>query len=98
MPKAAKRHTLASSMRRHHRVCAARRGYDRTWKKLRMMKLGKDPMCETPGCVSPATHVDHIIAIKRGGSNRMANLQSLCQSCHSRKTCIEDGGFGHPMK
>lgn len=39
-------------------------------------------------------HVDHIVPKERGGADELHNLQVLCAPCHSRKTAIEDGGFG----
>lgn len=53
-----------------------------------------------PKCVScgqAATEVDHIVPIDRGGSNSHSNLQSMCKSCHARKTAKFDGGFGNPV-
>lgn len=41
------------------------------------------------GIVTPATDVDHVTPLRRGGTNDPANLQALCHPCHSRKTCAE---------
>lgn len=49
------------------------------------------------GKVTAATEVDHIVPHR--GDERLfrdeKNLQSLCRPCHSRKTAVEDGGFGN---
>lgn len=62
----------------------------KTWKRLRQVKLISDPLCEA--CRrKPATDVDHIIGISKGGSpTAMENLRSLCHACHSRKTYYVD--------
>jgi len=36
-------------------------------------------------CKKPATEIDHVIPITRGGSNWPSNLRPACRSCNSRK-------------
>jgi 5-methylcytosine-specific restriction protein A len=72
------------------RPSSAKRGYGRRWKKLRDYKLACDPMCEVDGCPNPATEVDHITPKADGGTDDWDNLQSLCKSCHSKKTWKEN--------
>jgi len=52
--------------------------------------------CRAAGVRTRATQVDHIRPIHGDRSRRyeILNLQSLCSSCHARKTATEDGGFG----
>lgn len=71
------------------RGSAAARGYGHRWRKLRLIKLRMDPMCQAEGCGQVATDVDHIMPKRVGGSDDMDNLQSLCHACHSRKTVSE---------
>lgn len=67
-----------------NRPSAARRGYDRRWRRLRKYYLSKHPVCVR--CGRPATEVDHIIPLADGGTHHEDNLQPLCKPCHSRKT------------
>ena len=64
------------------------------WRKLRSAQLLREPFCvecARRGVRTRATDVDHIRDHK--GDRRLffdaANLQSLCHSCHSRKTLRE---------
>lgn len=66
-----------------------------TWAALRRAKLQETPLCETctrMGRITPASHVDHRVAITADGPAFPAldGLASLCPSCHSRKTNAED--------
>ena len=66
------------------------------WRRIRAAHLMAQPlcvMCEREGRITPATHVDHIDGDSH--NNHPDNLQSLCASCHSRKTARQDGGFGN---
>src|SRR6056297_3255416 len=61
------------------------------WRKLRDIKLKRDPICEIcegKGRTRIATEVDHIIPIKVDWEKRLKldNLQSLCHSCHMKKS------------
>ena len=82
------------------RGTAAARGYNAGWRKLRRFKLNRDPICQDPFgihggvVVVEAREVDHIIPKRKGGTNAIDNLQSLCSSCHSTKTAREDGRWG----
>lgn len=74
-----------------NRVSAAKRGYDRDWRRYRINFLKEHPWCvecEKQGVRRPATEVDHIIP-HRGDRQlfwNKKNHQALCKNCHSRKT------------
>lgn len=61
------------------------------WRKLRATMLAQYPKCRQ--CGRPSSEVDHIIAHKGhyGLFYGKDNLQTLCKSCHSRKTAKECG-------
>lgn len=40
-------------------------------------------------CGDPATELDHIRSLARGGSEAWSNLQALCTRCHRLKTNAE---------
>lgn len=71
------------------RDSAARRGYGRRWRRLRLMYLRAHPICEEAGCSQAATDVHHRLAKRDGGSDVWDNLQALCHSCHSKRTAAE---------
>ena len=80
------------------RPSSYKRGYGAKWRKLRKIILWEYPFCQgfikgVSGkpyqCNEPAQEVDHIIPLSSGGTNEHDNLQSLCKSCHSRKTIQE---------
>ena len=68
----------------HDRGSAAQRGYGARWRRLRTMYIHQYPACVM--CGRPATDIDHILPRRRGGTDDPSNLQSLCASCHARKT------------
>lgn len=90
-----------------HRPRRAKRGASAQWHKFYLTRLWRDTLrpgqllrepfcraCAGRGLRMPATEVDHIRPHK-GDWNRFAdpdNLQSLCHSCHSRKTMAENRG------
>jgi 5-methylcytosine-specific restriction protein A len=65
------------------------RGYTYRWRKARLAWLKAHPLCVE--CGGPATEVDHIRP--HNGDIRLfwniKNWQSMCRSCHSRKTMTE---------
>lgn len=66
------------------RESAAKRGYDRTWNKLRIMHLRRHPLCELCGS-HKRLHVHHKTPISEGGAVLDPdNLQTLCSVCHNK--------------
>jgi 5-methylcytosine-specific restriction protein A len=61
------------------------------------MVLAARPVCEVCQRES-AAHVDHRVSLADGGTHDVVNLQSLCHSCHSKKTVAQDGGFGRQRR
>jgi 5-methylcytosine-specific restriction protein A len=82
------------------RPSASSKGYGVRWRAYRRWYLKRHPLCvdcQARGVLRAAAHIDHIKPVS--GPNdpgfwNEANHQALCHSCHSRKTVIEDGGFG----
>ena len=74
---------------------ASRRGYNSRWQKASRAYLQVHPLCVSCmklGKYTRATVVDHIVP-HRGDSKLFwdrTNWQSLCKSCHDRKTMTED--------
>lgn len=74
------------------------------WRQIKKAHLAEHPLCQCansaycehePGeCLSNhQPEVDHIVPISKGGNPRArANLQTLCKSCHSKKTRQEMAG------
>ena len=70
--------------------------YDRTWQKLRLVILARDPLCVLclPRRLTASTQVDHIRPIAERPDLRLdpANLRGLCAPCHSRRTAAYERG------
>lgn len=63
----------------------------KSWILFSKAYLAAHPTCTVPGCGNPASHVDHIKAIRAGGDGYdPQNLQGLCQPHHAQKTSIFD--------
>ncbi|QNN24347.1 HNH endonuclease [Planctomycetales bacterium ZRK34] len=64
------------------------------WRKLRALKLKRQPLCEQcdrEGRTTLATVVDHMTPRSKRKDLELAwsNLQSLCERCHNVKTAKE---------
>lgn len=63
------------------------------WMRIRDRVMRRDcglcQACRRSGALTLATQVDHITALRDGGSNDDRNLQALCDACHKAKTAAE---------
>ena len=63
------------------------------WRATRESVLRESPLCvacKEAQLTTVAIVVDHVVPIKQGGDRfNVANLQSLCVSCHNRKSLSE---------
>lgn len=61
----------------------------RAWMTRRARLLKANPLCckcEEQGRIRPATEVDHVIPLFKGGPDTDPNTQNLCGDCHLEKT------------
>lgn len=71
---------------------AAARGYDRAWRRVRLLVLAAEPLCRLcveAGRTTAATEVDHIERFHGLDDPRRLdpeNCQPICRECHARKT------------
>lgn len=96
-------HSFTARQAAQSRKSASARGYDARWRKLRKAFLDANPVCVKcleKNVYEQAVDVDHIQPHRGDDTLRLdwSNLQSLCKSCHGRKTATEDGGFGRARK
>jgi 5-methylcytosine-specific restriction protein A len=83
----------------YERDKTSQRFYQSTeWKMVKKRHLAIEPLCrecKKNGKLTKAAMVDHILPIKQGGAALDDNnLQSLCWSCHSRKSVKEGSRWG----
>lgn len=101
--------TLITSPTRRCAACArayeqrrgtpAQRGYDARHRAWRERVLEVYPTCVDCGAEGqPDDHADHRVALSAGGSWAIENGARRCRPCHSRKTVLQDGGFGRPFR
>ena len=98
-------HTLGPSRQEADK---RRSGYywTKEWRERRAEQLMRFPYCRDPQSIHAAqrrtveaTHVDHIKPRRMGGTDDPSNLESLCTTCHNRKTATETHKQrGHKMK
>lgn len=68
------------------------------WRTLRQIQLSTYPICagcKADGIITPASHVDHIFPWNQIGEHAFTHnlYQSLCPSCHTSKTQLEQQGI-----
>jgi 5-methylcytosine-specific restriction protein A len=75
--------------RTDNRPNSYQRGYDGRHRKWREIILQRDPVCKI--CNDAFSVVaDHITPVNKGGSwYELTNGQGLCESCHNRKSRME---------
>ena len=95
LPKARKRSwikTMPKHTRQHDNSAFY---HSKAWRMTRKFYIKDNPLCEmckrkSPPETTAAQMVDHIKQISLGGSMlHHSNLQSLCNSCHAKKSSYE---------
>jgi len=73
----------------------------KNWRALRKYKIQSKPtceQCERENKLTAAQCVDHIKPLSLGGTNDLSNLQSLCNSCHAKKSARESVEYRSSIK
>lgn len=88
---------INQSYEKYDRNPISRKQYGRAWRQIRNRYIQAHPWCVA--CLKQekmtlAEEVDHILPLSRGGTHDERNLQSVCKSCHSRKSAKEGSRWG----
>lgn len=90
---------------RRQKPTATASGYNsRRWRSFRALQLSLHPFCAlclAAGRKMLADSVDHIEPVTGSTDPRFLDynaVQSLCRSCHSKKTATEDSGFARSIR
>lgn len=77
------------------RGSSSQRGYGSDWQATRAAFLAAHPHC-SDGCGEPATEVDHIDGLGPNGprGHDWANLRGFTKAHHSRRTALDQSGWG----
>ena len=74
----------ARSSTRYWRPLSAAQWVNQAGGSLRDQILARDRYtCRA--CGRPATHVDHVVPVARGGTDHPSNLRALCAGCNLEK-------------
>ncbi|WP_072032556.1 MULTISPECIES: HNH endonuclease [Xenorhabdus] len=69
------------------------RGYGNQWDKLKTRVKQRDNFlcqhCLRQGRAVTGTTVDYVQSKAHSGTDRLSNLQLLCDACHRQKTAVE---------
>jgi 5-methylcytosine-specific restriction protein A len=79
------------------RLSATQRGYGTEWRRRTARFRRQNPLCVNYArCGNRTTTVDHIVPARKREDLFWdeSNWQAMCGPCHSRKTAVEDGGYG----
>jgi 5-methylcytosine-specific restriction endonuclease McrA len=68
---------------------AYRRIAARDGEQCAVCTIGNKMSFTREGYLQKSLHVDHVTALRSGGSNHDDNLQLLCDFCHKKKTARE---------
>lgn len=74
--------------------------WSKPWRALRARTLRDNPVCQSPACRLPSSHVDHIQTRRQAPKRELdpTNVMAFCASCHNAKTARHDGGYGNARK
>jgi len=87
IPKSSRQSPYGDRRKPGHRVNRDQRYSSKMWMKLRLAWLKMHPTCVE--CGRLARVVDHIFPVTQGGDFWQGPFQSMCDSCHARKSRSE---------
>ena len=93
LPKGNSRPWIPKTKRRYGQTDNSKFYHSKQWRALRGWYIKQNPLCEQcnrDNKVKAGDCVDHIRPITKGGSSICpSNLQTLCNSCHAKKSAQE---------